>query len=94
MGYIAFGCISLTKVFLEIFEHFSVHRESVQILKYSFHWQNADGQPRKRWDNAAHRPEISTHPHHVHEAGHENVLPGKPICAEQILTLISEKIER
>ena len=52
---------------LEIFERFQVVEGRVQVAKYSFHWQDAAGQLLKRWDNAAHHREISTHPHHVHD---------------------------
>jgi len=78
---------------LEMFERFSARGESVQVLKYSFHWQYADGRLRKRWDNAAHHPEISTHPHHIHEKCNESVLPGEPITAEVVLVLIAEELD-
>jgi hypothetical protein len=53
------------------------------------HWQDASGELLKRWDNAAHHPEIKTSPHHVHDGAEENVLPHKPISAEAVLTLIA-----
>ena len=46
----------------ERFERFQVVAGSVRVSTYAFHWQDAAGQLRKRWDNAAHHPEISTHP--------------------------------
>ncbi|MBI1925725.1 hypothetical protein HYR99_15910 [Candidatus Poribacteria bacterium] len=76
---------------LEIFEHFRVVEESVQVTKYSFHWQDANGQLRKRWDNAAHHPSLSTHPHHVHDGAEANVLPHERICAEEILAIIASE---
>ncbi|GET39137.1 toxin-antitoxin system TumE family protein [Microseira wollei] len=48
--------------FLEMFEFFIVTAAGVQVTKYRFHWQSADGQLHKRWDNAAHHPEIATYP--------------------------------
>jgi hypothetical protein len=38
--------------------------------KYSFHWQDHNGNLISRWDNSPHHDEISTFPHHRH-------LPGK-----------------
>lgn len=37
---------------LEMFERFQIAEARLQVAKYSFHWQGADGQLRKRWDNA------------------------------------------
>lgn len=76
---------------LEMFERFQVVGGRLQVTKYSFHWQDADGQPRKRWDNAAHHPEVPAHPHHVHDGAEANVLPHGPISAEEVLAIIAEE---
>jgi len=34
--------------------------------KYSYHWQDAEGNLISRWDNSPHHSEISTYPHHRH----------------------------
>lgn len=34
--------------------------------KYSYHWQDANGQLIIRWDNSPHHKELSTFPHHRH----------------------------
>ena len=78
---------------LEMFERFSVSDEQVHAGKYSFHWQDSSGLLRKRWDNAAHQPNISTHPHHVHDGIESNVLPHEAITAEGVLALISGETE-
>ena len=77
--------------FLEVFERFQLVEGSLEISKYSFHWQNANGGLRKRWDNAAHHPETSTHPHHVHEGAQGSVLPHDSISVEEILALIASE---
>ena len=74
---------------LEMFERFQVVGGRLQIAKYSFHWQGADGQLRSRWDNAAHHPEVPTHPHHVHDGAEANVLPHGPVSAEEVLAIIA-----
>lgn len=76
---------------LEMFERFRIVKGRTQVAKYSFHWQDAAGQLRKRWDNAAHHPEVSTHPHHVHDGGEANVLAHGPISAEEVLAIIAEE---
>lgn len=78
--------------FLELFEFFIVTEAEVQVTKYSFHWQNSDGQLRKRWDNAPHHREISTYPNHVHDKTEENVLPHQPINTEQLLAIVTREI--
>lgn len=74
---------------LKMFERFQIGKEGLQVTKYSFHWQNADGQLRKRWDNAAHHPEVPTHPDHVHDGTEANVLPHEPTNAEEVLGFIA-----
>jgi hypothetical protein len=77
---------------LEMFECFGIAEEKLQVTKYSFHWQGADGTLRKRWDNAAHHREVSTHPHHVHEGRDANVLVHAPISAEGVLAIIAAEV--
>ncbi len=72
---------------LEMFERFEVVKEAVRVTKYQFHWQDAEGRFRKRWDNAPHHLEIVTHPHHFHDG--EQVLPHDPVTTTDILQLIS-----
>jgi hypothetical protein len=43
------------------------------LLDYSYHWQNTNGSLIIRWDNSAHFPHISTHPHHKHVGSETNV---------------------
>lgn len=79
---------------LEMFERFQVIAESVTVAKYSFHWQDAAGQLLKRWDNAAHHPEVAPHPHHVHDGAETNVLAHDPMNAEKVLELITEELAK
>lgn len=74
---------------LEMFERFQVVGEKLQVTKYRFHWQDAAGRLLKRWDNAAHHPEIVTNPNHVHEGSEENVRSHEPLSAEEVLAIIA-----
>jgi hypothetical protein len=78
---------------LEMFERFQVTEEALQVTKYSFHWQSADGELCKRWDNAAHHPEVPTHPHHVHDGADTNVVAHGPTSAEDVLASLGPKEE-
>lgn len=76
---------------LEMFERFYVKEAKVRVTKYSFHWQDANGRLRKRWDNAPHYLDISTYPHHIHDGSETNVLPYHPVTAEEILETIARE---
>jgi hypothetical protein len=89
MGLLRYRLVLRDGGLLEMFERFRVAEERLEVAKYSFHWQGADGQLRKRWDNAAHHPEAPTHPHHIHDGAEENVLPHAPIRAEEVLAIIA-----
>ncbi len=78
---------------LELFERFHVTEEAVHVTSYSLHWQDANGQVRKRWDNAAHHPEVATNPHHLHDGAEDNVLPHDPLDAEAVLAIIAGNVE-
>lgn len=51
----------------EFFEYVVEANKQIEIRKYSFHWQDQNGRLLKRWDNAPHHREYSSH-HHLHLA--------------------------
>lgn len=51
---------------LELFEYVSESDKHISLLKYSFHWQDANGNLKRRWDNAPHYSNLPNSPHHVH----------------------------
>jgi len=64
----------------------------LKTTKYRFHWQNKDGGLIKRWDNAAHHPEIETFPHHLHNGFEEMVTPHPGNTGLEILLLIIKNL--
>ena len=80
------------KSFVEMFEFFEIQSDRVKVIKYSFHWQKDNGQLIKRWDNAAHHPEIETYPHHLHDGAEDVVFAYQPVSFEEILQIISEQV--
>jgi len=74
---------------LEMFERFQVGQGTVEVGRYSFHWQDAAGELYKRWDNAPHHPEVLTHPHHVHDGDEANLLSCGPVTAEEVLAIVA-----
>ena len=59
--------------------------------KYSYHWQNKNGDILIRWDNAPHHKELKTFPHHRHEG--KRVLPSHRITVEEVIAVLKNKLE-
>jgi len=53
---------------VELFEYVAESGGHIHLLKYSFHWQTAQGKLEWRWDNAPHYPSLPNAPHHIHNA--------------------------
>ena len=52
---------------LELFEYVALEAGGQVVrLKYSYHWQNAEGVLIRRWDAVPHHPQLPYTPHHVH----------------------------
>jgi hypothetical protein len=60
--------------------------------KYAYHWQDSAGRLRIRWDNAAHWPEVETHPHHKHVDKENHVMASEATTLEEVLAVIRTKI--
>jgi len=78
--------------FLEICERFTIENDEVKVTKYRFHWQDATGLLQKRWDNAAHHPELETFPHHLHDGSEMNVISHYPVTVVDILKIVCEAL--
>ena len=63
---------------------------SDQEYNYSFHWQKENGELIIRWDNAPHRQEIRTFPHHVHTK--DGVKESYSITLDDILRKIKNQL--
>jgi len=78
----------------ELFEYVVESSQSIQVHKYSFHWQDSQGNLRRRWDNAPHYPKLSDFPHHIHEAD-GTVIPNRTKDPDIFATLawIEQELE-
>ena len=56
--------------------------------KYAYHWQDSAGRLRIRWNNAAHWPEIATHPHHKHVETESHIVASEATTLGEVLTAI------
>jgi len=61
-------------------------------VKYAFHWQDAAGSLRVRWDNAPHWPGVTTAPHHRHEGDPDVALPSDATTLEEALRAIRHRL--
>ena len=52
---------------VELFEYVTEASGHLDLRKYSFHWQDGQGNLKRRWDNAPHYPHLPNAPHHVHK---------------------------
>lgn len=63
--------------------------------KYSFHWQDEQGNCILRWDNAPHHQKIvSSFPYHKHVGKTEDVEESQPMKLEMVLEYIREQLEK
>ncbi|MCJ7738576.1 MAG: DUF6516 family protein [Anaerolineae bacterium] len=78
---------------LEVFEYFRILNNEVVRVKYSYYWQDARGRLMKRWDNAAHHPEIPSFPHHMHTESEDHVLPHQAMTIDDVLDVVAKNRE-
>ena len=69
----------------EIEEQFD---QTVNKLRYKYHYQDASNTLIFRYDNVPHHPSIKTFPHHKHEG--TRILPSEPIDLSLILQEIDQ----
>jgi hypothetical protein len=61
--------------------------------KYSYHWQETNGDLIIRWDNKPHWRELRTFPHHKHIGDRDNVVPSHRVTLEEVFTEIKKRKE-
>ena len=61
--------------------------------KYSYHWQDAQGNCIIRWDNAPHHQAITTFPFHKHFGEQEAITESPPVKLNAVLENISQLIK-
>ena len=82
------GILTLTGGFELHVAEYAVSEPKIERLKYRYHLQTNEGVLVARWDNAAHHPEVSTHPYHRHTMDGQV----KPAGAMDILTALEAVI--
>ena len=96
MQYEVEGLHSRLKMVVFLIDGSQLHvRETVlngQWCKYAYHWQDTTGQLRVRWDNAAHWPTITTHPHHKHIGDKDHVAASEATALQEVFAVICKEL--
>jgi hypothetical protein len=66
--------------------------EQINVVTYSYHWADTDGNLIRRWDNTPHFPDLPGFPHHVHDGRAGSVLSGTPVSIFLVLDEIARLI--
>jgi hypothetical protein len=86
------GSISISGGFeLHVVEYVVIEPE-FRRLKYRYHLQTGMNELVARWDNAAHHPEVETHPHHFHSAN-GTVGSSSSVDLEQVLKAVTQFLD-
>jgi len=91
-GFIRLRAVLTNGDLLEAFEFVVTISDRIQTLTYRIHWQQRDGQLKRRWDNAPHHSDVSTFPHHVHLGPAEHIEPSEAMTILRVLAVVEEDI--
>lgn len=95
-GYLRARIVLCNNSFLEFSEYVQlVAEDNIEVITYSYHWADVDGNLIVRWDNTPHFPELPGFPHHKHDGSTETVQAGKQMSifkvVEEITYPLSDK---
>jgi hypothetical protein len=91
-GFIRVRAVLANGDILEAFEFVVASAHLVETRTYRIHWQSADGQLTRRWDNAPHYRDISTFPHHVHVGPSDQIEPSENMSIAKALALVETEV--
>ena len=66
--------------------------DKMEVVTYSYHWADAQGNLIRRWDNTPHFPYLPNFPHHIHEGSEAAVVPGQPMSLFAVLDEIARRL--
>jgi len=77
---------------LELSEYVQNTDFGIEIKSYTYHWQDAEGNLKKRWDNARHHLRVATFPHHLHDGDESNVTESDIMNFEKVQEIIDKEL--
>ena len=90
-GYIRIKCNLSNGDILEFAEYTQLRKNMIHLETYSFHWQSADGNVVKRWDNVKHHKDVGTYPYHLH-LPNDAVIDSEPMNLKKVLAAIEKAL--
>ena len=90
-GFVRIKSILSDDSILEFAEYVVALGSNVNVETYSYHWQKADGNLIKRWDNVPHHKEVDTFPHHLHLAD-DKVIKSPQVTLKRVLAEIEKTL--
>ena len=63
--------------------------DQIQVITYSYHWSDAQGNLIRRWDNTPHLPHLPGFPYHIHDGPAGTVFPSRPVSIFIVLDEIA-----
>jgi hypothetical protein len=66
--------------------------DQIQVVTYSYHWSDTQGNLIRRWDNTPHFPRLPGFPNHVHEGAVGTVSPNRPVSIFIVLDEIASAL--
>jgi hypothetical protein len=91
-GFIRIKIILKNNDILELSEYVQTTNLGLEVKSYTFHWQDANGHLKKRWDNASHHLKIATYPHHLHDGNEGNIIESDAMNFKKIKNIIQNSI--
>jgi hypothetical protein len=64
----------------------------INVVTYSYHWADSQGNLIRRWDNTPHFPDLPGFPHHIHDGSLGTVLAGYPVNIFAVLDEIAQSL--
>jgi len=64
----------------------------INVVIYSYHWADADGNLIRRWDNTPHFPDLPGFPHHIHDGRTGTVGAGRPVSISSVLDEVARSL--
>lgn len=72
--------------------HISEAWDEETLIRYAYYWLKQNDEMHIGWDNAPHHPKVSSHPHHKHVGGQENIQSSEETSLEDVLRFIKGKL--
>ena len=79
---------------LEVSEFFTITENQADTTEYRYQWMDSSRQQlHRRWDNAAHHPDLPNSPHHVHIGNDNRIEPSQPMGIIALIEMLEDQLK-